>query len=139
MFELRGRTQEQIAAGLRARRSAAVAAESEVAPAEEESRRDGRASRRRGAPDPWAPPAEPAAVPLPDVALPDAAAAFWSAPAALGDMVFSFETPPVDALPLKLLGRPPFWPLGRPFPDAAEQVYRTIAERARRAAMDDEA
>lgn len=140
-FLLRGRTKEQIAAALRARRAQAVAAEGEAGEAEEAPGRDGhdgRDARRRAGPDPLAPPDEPETVPLPDVATLDALAAFWSAPAALDEMSFTFEVPPVDALPVKLLGRPPFWPLGRPFPDAAEQVYRTIAERARRAAMDEE-
>src|SRR5437867_7649000 len=49
MFELRGRSQEQIAAALRTRRSQAVAAEA-AAPPEEESKRDGRAAKRRNTP-----------------------------------------------------------------------------------------
>src|SRR5436190_3570502 len=70
MFELRGRTQEQIAAALRARRSEAVAAAAETAPEEKEPSRDGRAAQRRMGPDPLAPPDEPAVIPLPDVASP---------------------------------------------------------------------
>ena len=46
----------------------------------------------------------------------------------------TFRPPQVDALPIKLLGAPPFWQEWPEFAGAAEQAYRAIGERAERLA-----
>ncbi len=82
LFELRGRTREQVMAALRARRAGDTAAEEGAA--EEEALEDG-------------PP------------LPEALADYWSAGAALDEIRITIQPPPVGAALLKQLGRPPFW------------------------------
>src|SRR5207302_2950322 len=84
IFELRGRSQEEIAAALRARRTDAAAAEA-TAGAEE-------------------PAVEETPAPLPTA--PDL---FWSLPAGVADVTTHVEAPPIDALPVKRLGVPPSW------------------------------
>ena len=94
IFRLRGRSQEEIVAGLRARRAAAA---------------------NEGAPNLEPPPvvasapAEPAVAPLESCL-----ERFWSAGEDLSDMQFSITRPEVPLSALKRLGEPPFWPQGGP-------------------------
>jgi uncharacterized Zn finger protein len=121
MFELRGRTNEQIMAALRAHRAAAApAAAAGLAAAESGD-----------APALGAEPQEEA-TPLTY----ESPEAFWSPPAALVESTTSFEPLNVDALPVKLLGTPPFWPDQRGFTPAMEQAYRALSARALRLAME---
>lgn len=149
MFELRGRTKDQIIAALRAHRAASG---SLASPAAEPYNPDDQirveseeslpllaltTSGAPGTPDP-----------------PSPAEAFWTFRARSNDpsnpdtpttsttqldptdLTFTFDPPPVDALPIKLLGTPPFWREWPDFPSAAEQAYRAIGERALRLATD---
>jgi uncharacterized Zn finger protein len=105
MFELRGRTKEQIAEGLRARRAAALPA---AAPAAE------------------ATPEESPAPPLAGLL-----ATFWTAPPdtplpAAG----SLQAPRLDAVPIKRLGVPPFWRSSRDFTELLETTYRAASTHA---------
>jgi uncharacterized Zn finger protein len=108
IFALRGRSQEQIAEALRARRTdeaggeIGVVAAAEVAVDEE-------------APAP----------------LPAAPGAFWILPAGVADAPTHVEAPPVDALPVKRLGVPPFWRGQRDFMAEMEGLYRVIGTHAR--------
>jgi uncharacterized Zn finger protein len=83
---------------------------------------------------------EPALAPEPqEEAIPltcESPEAFWSPPAALEEITTSFEPPEVEALPVKLLGTPPFWPNQRGFTTQAEQAYRALSARALRLAME---
>ncbi len=109
IFALRGRSQEDIAAALRARRTDAVA---DTAATAEEPLIE-----------------EEALSPLPSE--PDL---FWSLPAGVADAPARIAAPPVDALPFKRLGPPPFWQ-GRRDASAEmaemEGMYRTIGAHAR--------
>lgn len=106
IFELRGRSQEQIAAALRTRRTD-EASEEASAVAEESVAK------------------EEAPAPLP--AAPDL---FWTLPSGVADAPTHMEAPSVDALPVKRLGAPPFWPGRRDFMAEMEGLYRTIGAHA---------
>lgn len=106
IFELRGRSQEEIAAALRARR--ADEADGETAAVTEDAMTD----------------EEPPA-PLPTE--PDL---FWTLPAGGGAAPTRSEAPRVDALPVKRLGRPPFWQGRRDFTAEMEGLYRAIGAHA---------
>jgi uncharacterized Zn finger protein len=138
MFELRGRTKDEIIAALRALRAGASVADAgetygAAAQVDEEDEPDDIAALQL----------DEEAAPLLVAAGTSAAAspanpveAFWSAPASLDDLALTFEPPAVDALPVKRLGPPPSWPAGRDFTAAAEEAYRAIGERARRLVME---
>jgi len=129
MFELRGRTKEQIVTSLRERR--AVGAETH------------RSAAAGDTSEPFAGgPEEEIELPGPLLSTPaaadtSAAEAFWTARFDLDAVAFSYEPPPVDGLPAKVRGAPPQWPAGVDFNAAAEQAYRVIAERARSLASGD--
>jgi uncharacterized Zn finger protein len=110
MFELRGRPKDALLAALRERRGEAAAAESSEGREQEDD--------------------ETPAVPLADIAVED----FWRFAAGEPALSFSFEAPPVDALPIKRLGPPSFAPDAAAFTERLEQLYRIIAEAARRLA-----
>jgi uncharacterized Zn finger protein len=141
MFELRGRTRAQIIEAMRARRvggapppGASLGAEPDGAMRAPVEAEDAAAIEE----------AEEAAAPLLAVGTeaPEAtglaalspADAFWSAPTDAVDLPVTFRAPAVDALPLKLLGAPPFWQDWPGFAAAAEAAYRAIGERAVRLA-----
>ena len=111
IFELRGRTQQEIAAMLRARRARGQAEE---------------------APVPAALPEQESVTPL-DTFI----EGFWSAPVGLDDLALAFQAPSVDAVPVKRLGRPAFWRHRRDFTALMEETYRAIGARALRLAMGD--
>ena len=75
---------------------------------------------------------EEAAIPLPY----ESPEAFWSPPVALEEITTSFQPPEVDALPVKVLGTPPFWPDQRGFTAAMEHAYRALSARALRLAIE---
>jgi len=155
MFELRGRTKDQIIAALRAHRAASssLAAPATQTNSPEDRVRDVREeepeeslpllaptmSRAPGTPNPhglspaeafWTFRARSTAPANPDTP------ATSTSEAGPTELTFTFDAPSVDALPIKLLGTPPFcreWP---DFAGAAEQAYRAIGERARRLATD---
>ena len=106
MFLLRGRSKEDIAGALRARRAAAPAAE----PA----------------------PAVPVPVVAPETApaLRDTLAAFWAAPTPLPDLVLTFQAPALTALPVKRLGVPPFWHSRQDFTGQFEEMYQALGAQA---------
>jgi uncharacterized Zn finger protein len=117
IFQLRGRSKDEIVAALRARR-AAGAAEA--------------ATTSAGGLIP-----ELQEEPTPPLA--DALESFWSSPAGLPDLALAFEAPPVDAVPVKRLGEPGFWRGRRDFSQLFEDAYRAIGARAHELAMGDEA
>jgi uncharacterized Zn finger protein len=89
LFELRGRTREQVMASLRARRAGEAEAD--------DSLRDG---------SQWTAEGEAMEDGLP---LADSLTDYWSAGAALDQVRVTIEPPPVRAALLEQLGRPPFW------------------------------
>ena len=108
IFQLRGRTQEQILAALRAARAPA---------ADEPTPRWKRAAH----------PAGPAEKVTP---LAECLNTFWAASDELENLRFAIAAPSVDAAPVKRLGEPPFWQ-GRPGLLAQmETAYRAITEAA---------
>lgn len=114
IFELRGRSKDEIIAGLRARRSVGGAVE-EPAPVVAEI------------PLPDAPATEPLAA--------ESVAAFWSAPDPDEAIALHFTPPIVDALPVKRLGPPGFWPDADDFTRQMERAYQIVARAARRRAF----
>ena len=152
MFELRGRTKDQLIAALRAHRAAGG---SLAATAAEPYNADGEVTAE--APEeslPLLASTASRAPGTPDVNGLSEAEAFWTFRALSNDppnpdtpttsttqtepteLTFTFDAPSVDALPIKLLGTPPFWREWPDFPTAAEQAYRAIGERALRLATD---
>jgi uncharacterized Zn finger protein len=111
MFELRGRTKDEIAAALRARRAGAGSTETAAA-AEAQVEEE-----------------EPA--PL----LGETATEFWLARPGLGELPLDFHEPAVAALPVRRLGTPPFWQSRRDFTMLMEDAYRSISVRALDVAM----
>jgi uncharacterized Zn finger protein len=121
IFRLRGRTQEEIVAALRARRAAG--SDEEVAPAVAPAQAVG----------------EPAAEP--DPPLEDCLDRYWSAPEPLGDMPFTISRPEVPLALLKRLGQPPFWlqEAGGPaFLESVQPVYESVTGEALRLAFGEE-
>jgi uncharacterized Zn finger protein len=107
IFELRGRSKDQLSAMLRARRAGgAVDAPEQAAEAA---------------------PAEEPAVPL-EASLEQ----FWTG--ADEDMIaglrFQVAAPPVDGAPVRRLGTPPFWPGKPPFDTLMSQAYAAITRAA---------
>lgn len=115
IFALRGRSKEDIAAALRARRA--------VGPAVEAA----------------------SAGPVPVVAsetapaLRDTLGAFWAPPAPLPDLALTFQAPARAALPVKRLGVPPFWHSPQDFPPLLEEMYQAIGTHALDLALGTEA
>jgi len=105
MFALRGRSKDTLLAALRERRGGATA-DAPVVP---------------GGSDGAAQPVEP---------LPADPAAFWAVGAQASTPTFSFEAPAIDALPIRRLGAPPFWPDAAVFTPLMQQIYRAISEHA---------
>ena len=128
MFELRGRTKDQVVEALRARRATAAL------PLGGEPSPDTPAAGSEALDD-----LAEAEVPEPLLATGRPAEAFWTAPDGLPDLQVTFRPPAVDALPIKLRGAPPFWQEWPDFAAAAEQAYRAIGERAARLATDEPA
>ena len=114
IFELRGRSQSEIAAALRARRAGGAAPEP-VSDGEEP------AGEAEAETEPL--PADPVA--------------FWTAGGALDQLPIAFTRPPTDALPVKQLGAPSFWPDPAEFTALMERAYQAIAAEARRRAYGD--
>jgi uncharacterized Zn finger protein len=130
MFELRGRTQAEVAAALRRRRGPSDAP---VEAPEPTGTSGTDAPSRFDVADLLGPETAPLPGAAGDAASEDAGG-FWTVPpeGAVVETPVSRAGPAADALPLKQLGTPPFWPAGRSFADEAEAAYRAIAERARR-------
>lgn len=103
LFQLRGRTREQIIDALRARRAGEpIVSSAPVLPAE-------------------------AAPPLADLT-----ATFWgiSDPAAFAALEMRIAAPTIEAAPLKVLGPPPFWPDRAAFLAAFQPTYAAATVRA---------
>lgn len=115
LFELRGRTKEQVTEALRARRAGQAAGPEPTAPTE---------------------PAE--APPEAESSLAEALGAFWSLPAEVAELETRFVAPQVDALPVKRLGPPPFWRRREDFTALMEAAYRAISAEALRAALQED-
>jgi uncharacterized Zn finger protein len=132
MFELRGRTREQIGEALRTRRAGGPRApEAGAAGAAPPEPPETGAAGAAEEPVPLLPDADAGAG---GPAGPPPAEAFWTAPADPDALAVTFRPPQVDALPVKLLGAPPFWQEWPEFAGAAERAYRAIGERAERLA-----
>lgn len=112
IFQMRGRTKEQIVTALRAKRAGALPEESAAQP-------------------------EDAGHEEEFVPLAASLDSFWSAPAEILDMEMDFSPPPVDALPVKRLGPASFWTSRQDFVTTMEKLYREIGDRARRLATGD--
>jgi uncharacterized Zn finger protein len=110
IFRLRGRTQEQILAGLRARRAAGAETECDVEPEE-------------AAPAPAEAPLE------------ESVESFWSEPEKLDGFHLAITTPTVPLPMLKRLGPPAFLP-GQDLSEVLESAYRIISDSAMAAAYD---
>lgn len=114
IFELRGRSKAAIVGALRERRTggAATVAGSVATEAGEEAE----------------------APPL----LAGSAASFWRTPSGMPEPALSFVPPEVDAIAVKRLGAPPFWPPGQDYAHRMERGYHEIAVQARRRALGEE-
>jgi uncharacterized Zn finger protein len=110
LFQLRGRSRDQVTAALRALRAAGHAAGSEHAEAEPA---EGQAEHEQAAP------------------LASLVDAFWSAPEAAGGPIpIPADAARTQAAPVRRLGEPPFWS-GKPaFGDRASRAYAAIARAA---------
>jgi uncharacterized Zn finger protein len=113
LFELRGRTREQVLGALRAIRAGASPTD------------DPDAAR--------APFDEPPSVALESLT----ARSYDAAPAPLPSLTFSFEPPLVHAAALRQLGAPGSWNHDSPPVEAFTPLLRSAAEAARRLALDD--
>ena len=124
MFLLRGRDKEQIVEALRSRRLGAAA----VSP--------GSAASPASSASPSGAGATPAGSGSSSASAD--ARAFWSAPAAAGEVALKFAAPDADALPVKQLGPAPFARDPAALVAALEATYRAISDAALRLALDDE-
>ena len=126
LFQLRGRSKDQIITDLRAIRGAggavhATEGEPAVAgivgglPVSEDSGADGEQAP----------------------GLEEYLDRFWDAGTAIESMQFTIARPEVDAAPIKLLGHPPFWNEKRDFVAEMESMYRRISEAAIKTALGD--
>lgn len=111
VFGLRGRSKDEIAAVLRAKRVGGLSLPAQVA---QEQQRD-----------------EPESV----LSLSTSLDAFWSAPASAADLVMSFEAPTLDALPIKRFGAPAFWRGQADFTALMERTYQVVGAHALHLAM----
>ena len=115
LFELRGRSKDEVAAALRERRAQGLEALGE-------------------APVPYAPGAvEAVEVPALDACLED----YWALGAQAAEMALNLSFPPVDMALLKRLGLPDFVE-GKSFWAQMERVYEGVAERALEVAFADQ-
>jgi uncharacterized Zn finger protein len=114
IFELRGRSKEEIATALRARRAGGEAT-TEAAMATQQDEEEEVAPLLGTEPD-----------------------AFWSAPASVLELTTTFAAPDVDAVPVKRLGAPAFWRSRRDFTAAMEETYQAIGDYARHVALGEE-
>jgi len=106
IFALRGRRKDEIVASLRARRRVGIPEEAVVSTvaATEEAEEDED----------------------------EAPGNFWASSSDLPDLALTFEEPPVDAVPVKRLGKPAFWRSRQRFEEVFEEAYRAIGKEARR-------
>ena len=122
LFLLRGRSREEIAAALRVRRAGSSAEEPAVVeePSEQAAEEDvpllGTGSAGAG---PYMP------------------EAFWSMSQDVSDLIFRFDSPVIDALPVKQRGKPVFWRSGLDFTTAMEEMYGAIEKHARGLVVED--
>ena len=108
LFLLRGRSREEIAAALRARRAEGSAVEeTTVTPEPAEETADEEVPPLDGSPQ-----------------------SFWSMPDELSDLALRFDPPAIDALPVKQRGRPAFWRSGLDFTTTMEEMYGAIERQA---------
>jgi uncharacterized Zn finger protein len=115
LFELRGRSKDEVAAALRERRAQGLETLSE-------------------APVPYAPAAiEAVEVPVLDECLDD----YWALGAQVNELTLDLSLPEVDMALLKRLGVPDFVE-GRTFWAQLERVYEGVAERALEVAFADQ-
>jgi uncharacterized Zn finger protein len=116
IFELRGRSKDQIIEMLRARRVGVGVGAAAQSAAE--------AVREEQAP-----------------ALDADLAHFWISPNSeqtLRELHFQMAAPPLDAAPIKRLGAPPFWSGDPPFVELMSQAYRAITRAALEIALGEE-
>ncbi|MBI2952683.1 MAG: SWIM zinc finger family protein [Chloroflexi bacterium] len=113
IFEMRGKSKEEIIAALRTRRAGGL-------PATDEATHDERADEVE--------------ITEPLCASPET---FWTLPAEVKEMRMNFVAPPMDALLVKRLGKPPFWRGQRDFGELMERAYKIIGRHARRTAIGD--
>jgi uncharacterized Zn finger protein len=106
IFRLRGRTQEEITAALRAKRAAAGGA------AEAPVTAQGASPSGRDEP------------------LEACVDRYWSPGEDLGDVAYAVAPPEVPLALLKRLGEPPFWPQGPAIREALGRVYGTVTHAA---------
>ncbi len=114
IFELRGRTKDEIIAAVRARRVGELALETSEADAQVAEETE-------------------ALIPLEQ-----SLDTFWSVPEAALSMSMDFTSPEFHALPIKRLGPPSFWPSQIDFIEMMEKAYEKIAAQALKMIMGDE-
>ena len=132
LFELRGRTKQQVLAALRAARGAEAGAQARGQGHEHAHEHAHEHQQGRGRGD-GRKPAEEAA---PAVSLARVKAADYDRPPApLPALRFSFEAPAISGQAVRQLGEPPGWHAAAPPADLFGPIIRAAAERARRLAM----
>lgn len=109
LFQLRGRTREQLIEALRARRSGGAEPAKATRPRPTEAE-------------------QPTELPLKN---------FWAGddPAGLEALRFSIAAPPIAAMPVRQAGKPPFWPEKPPFHTFIEPAYTNVMRSALRLAF----
>jgi uncharacterized Zn finger protein len=118
LFQLRGRTKDQIISALRARRTAGA----EPAPAKREP---GQRLRRHARVEPI-------------VHLADSLEHFWEAGPEIDELRFSIAAPEVEAAPVKQLGEPSFWKGQTPFLEHLGAAYAAATQAALNKALGNE-
>jgi uncharacterized Zn finger protein len=116
LFRLRGKSKSEIMELLRARRSAS---DTEATPAPMKRRREKKVEA-----------IEEAAIPL-DAELDQ----FWVMAADISDLRTTIERPPLDAAPIKRLGKPGFWRGKEDFSAMMTVAYRGVTDAALNAAL----
>jgi uncharacterized Zn finger protein len=122
LFQLRGRSKDQIIAELRARRGGVEGFDQQAGPEKEQALFEG----AEADPDYDAGPS-----------LEESVDRFWEMGTDTESMQFTITRPPVDAAPVKRLGQPPFWKSERDFISDMESLYRAISEAAIKTALEE--
>jgi len=142
LFQLRGRSKEQIIADLRTRRGAfegtappagISSAKSDSVTADQGGQRPGGAALEAGSPGKM----DSGYAGEQSAALEESLDRFWDVGVEIDSMQFTIARPEVDAATIKLLGQPPFWDEKRDFIAEMESMYRAISEAAMKTALED--
>jgi len=141
LFQLRGRSKDQIIADLRARRGSVTATGS---PSEISNFKSQMLITRPGEQQPggalragFSEESDFVSAGQQSSALEDSLDRFWDVGPEIDSIEFTIARPEVEAAPIKLLGQPPFWDEKRDFVAEMESMYRQISETAIKTALGD--